>query len=193
MRIAIAVVVLLAGAVHIAAEQERVPPSGIYRGPFRATRPVTLVEPANGLPLEFRAAMYGSNVSRTPGLVPQTVFEASVKSRTVRPVPISGITLRMAVGPTTDGMITFRLRPRPGDYLEGPPPTRLTLDSPPTVLRFAIAEEDPAPGVLAMSSTMKLVFTIERIDSDEGTPIFDNPDATELLWEALGKPTLNSQ
>jgi hypothetical protein len=35
------------------------------------------------------------------------------------------------------------------------------------------------------------VFTLERIDSDEGPPIFDNPDATELLWEALGRPSLS--
>ncbi len=191
MRIAIALAVLFACTVHIAAEQQRIPPGELYRGPFVSTRFVTLVEPQKGLPLGFSGAMFGSISTRTPGLTPETVFETTMRSRTVRPVPISGITLRMAFGPTTDGMMTFRLRPRVSDYLEAPPLPRLTLDRPAIVLRFAIAEEDPAPGLLIMSSTMKLVFTLERIDSDEGTPIFENPDATELLWDALGRPRLS--
>jgi hypothetical protein len=189
MRIAMAAVVLFAGALQTAAEQERIPPGGIYRGPFVAARPATLVEPENGLPLEFSGSMFGSFPPGGPQ-TPPTMFETRVKSRTVRSVPVSGITLRFAFGPTTHGMMTFRLRPRIPEF-EAEPLRRLTLDGPARLLRFAVAEEDPAPGLLAMSSTMKLVFTLERIDSDEGPPIFDNPDATELLWEALGKPSLS--
>jgi hypothetical protein len=38
---------------------------------------------------------------------------------------------------------------------------------------------------------MKIVFTLERIDGQNGFLVFDNPNATELLWEALGRPSFS--
>jgi len=69
------------------------------------------------------------------------------------------------------------------------PAIRITPDTTARSLQFVIVPEDPHPGALALKPGMRIVFTIERIEGDNGVVVFENPDATELLWEALGRPS----
>jgi hypothetical protein len=184
MRILVFSAMLLSVVQHTAAQQG---PPEIYRGPY-ANRIARLVEPPNGLPLTFSRAEF----SITPLPIARATLRTSITSRTLRSVPVSGITLRAAFGPTRDGMITFRLRPIVSS--DTPPPlARLTPNGPPLSLGFSVVQEDPMPGIMALSRDMELVFTLERIEGDESQLIFENPNATELLWEALGKPSFSAQ
>ena len=185
MRRSVAAAVLVAATLQVVTAQVQNPPGHLYRGPLIFTRAARFVEPPNGALLEFTESRL-LWLSGTAGLV------TSVRSRSVRAIPISGIVLRLAFGPTSDGMITFRLRPRGnGDFQE--PPARITPDGGARPLRFAIVAEDPQPGILALTPTMQIVFTVERIDNDENQSMFENPDATELLWNALGRPPMTPQ
>lgn len=184
MRFLVFSAMLISVVQQTAATQQ---PPEIYRGPY-SSRPARLVEPPGGLPLTFAATQF--SFTPLPGTGAQ--LRTSVSSRTVRSVPVSGITLRAAYGPTRDGMITFRLRPtlRFGDP---DAVARLTLNTYPMVLAFSVVQEDPLPGIMSLSRNMDLVFTLERLEGAESQLIFENPDATELLWEALGKPSFSTQ
>lgn len=187
MRLLCMVIVLSAGAIQgIAGQERRAPVQPLYRGPLYATRAAEAIEPARGLPVELSAGSFATGGFGNPASLTTTIT-----SRTLRPIPISGITLRAAYGPLQNGMVTFRLRPQPGGGPEALP--RLLPNSPPRLQPFVVADEDPTPGIMSMLPSVQVVFTVERIESEEGAPIFENPDATELLWEALGRPTFSQQ
>jgi hypothetical protein len=181
MRPVLVFVVLCAATLQLAA-QNQFPRGQLYRGPHYLTRDAAVVEPEGGLPLEFTNSL----------LVRPFDLQTTVRSRSVRTILVSNLTLRVAFGPTPHGMITYRLR-APEPPLDRPEPlVRITPNGMPRSLRFSIVREDPAPGILALTPEMKIVFTIERIDGENGPPVFDNPEATELLWVALGRPSPNT-
>lgn len=193
MRSLLIPIVLLAAGVQLVSGQQaqRVPPD-IYREPLVGNRPATAVEPARGLPLQFGHA----TLRLSPDFAPRgrsPILQTELSSRTVRTVPVSGITLRVAFGPTRHGMITFRLRPFLGPEPATEPFAQITPNGSPRRVEFMIADEDPPPGYLALTRDMRIVFTLDRLEGDEGQLIFENPDATELLWEALGRPSLSTQ
>jgi hypothetical protein len=183
MRAVLATVALCATTLQFAAAQGPVPRGHLYRGPHYFVRDATVVEPEGGLPLAFSE----SSLVRSLDVMSDLDLMTTVRSKTVRTIPVSGITLRVAFGPTAHGMITYRVRAR---ELRWNPPPAIAPDSVRRALRFSIVPADPAPGVLALTPEMKIVFTMERIE-DNGVVIFDNPDATELLWVALGRPALS--
>ena len=176
MRAIPVIFVLCAATWQTVNGQEPGPGGHLYRGPLYIVRDAMLVEPEGGLPLEFT----DSTLSHRYRL------ETTIRSRTLRPLSAHDITLRAAFGPTPDGMMTFRMR---AVERAPEPPIRLTTDSPPQRLTFVIVPNDPYPAPLALKPGMKVVFTLERIESDTGGLIFENPDASELLWNALGRPS----
>jgi hypothetical protein len=138
------------------------------------------------MPLEFTNSSLSISFGRAN-------LATEVQSRTLRTIQVSGITLRLAFGPTRDGMITFRLRPvMPPDSVPEPP-ARILPDRPPLTVEFGLVPEDPHPGLVSLTRDMKVCFTLERIDGEDGQLIFENPDATELLWQALGRPSFSNQ
>jgi len=180
MRRRTGVAVLIAATLQVLAAQEPSAPGHLYRGPLFATRPARFIEPPNGGLLEFAdSSLHWSIKSPT--------LETVVRSRSVRTIPLSGILLRLAFGPTDNGMVTFRLRPEGNGDFTGLP-DRITPDGGARRLRFVMVPEDRAPGVLALTPAMHIVFTVERIKNDENQSMFDNPDAAELLWDVLGRP-----
>jgi len=180
MRRSTGVAVLIAATLQVLVAQEPSAPGHLYRGPLFATRPARFIEPPNGGLLEFADSSLHWSVN-SPSL------DTLVRSRSVRSIPVSGILLRLAFGPTDDGMVTFRLRPQFNTDLPGLP-DRITPDGGARRLRFVIVPEDRAPGVLALTPAMQIVFTVEQIKNDENQSLFDNPDAAELLWDVLGRP-----
>jgi hypothetical protein len=172
--------IFLVGALLIGSAQLlgqlRPPPDTLYRGPYLLSRDAEFIVPTRGAPLAF-----------TNSTLQQTwVLTTSVRSRTVYSVDPARITLRTAFGPTERGFITFRMV---HDQRELNPSVRIVPDRPPVLVQFVIAPEETAPGPLALKPQMRVVFTVERIERDNGALLFDNPDATELLWEALGRPS----
>ena len=185
MRPGLVAIILSAGALQVSAVQERQVPVPLYRGPAYTERPAQAIEPTSGLPVELLSASYTSGGLQNPASI-----TISIRSRTLRPIPVSGITLRAAYGPTPDGMVTFRLRPLLAP-IEADAVTRIMPNGAERSLLFVIVDEDPRPGLVSMLLNVRLVYTVERIESEEGPPIFENPDATELLWNALGRPSFS--
>ena len=176
-------VLVVAAAVELSA-QNPFPGGRLYRGPLYMTRPATVIYPDRPTPVEFQKATF--TWRGTPTL------QANAVGRTLVSFPVSGITIRVAFGPTGAGMITFRMRPRAGDALDSGS-ARIIPNAPPMPLTFELAAEDPPPGPLALGGSMRIVFTLERVENNEGPLLFENPDATELLWQALGRPTFSTQ
>jgi hypothetical protein len=172
--------VLVGATLQVLAAQDPTQEGHLYRGPLFVTRPARFVAAPNGGLLEF-------SDSRLQWSLRSARLETKARSRSIRSIPISGISLRLAFGPTTTGMVTFRLRAAPDDSLPNGP-DQLTRDQSPRPLIFAIAPEDRPPGFLALTPAMHIVFTVEHIDNNQNQSMFDNPDATELLWDALGRP-----
>ncbi len=195
MRTAIVITGLVAALGHVSLMAQQAAPRGrLYRGPLYASRPATLIEPERRLPLEFSNSRFSLGTPQPLGRLGPARLETAVRSLTLRTVRVSGIVLRIALGPTEHGMITFRMRGQAADDDSQPSPERLVPGAAAArTLTFTVAREDPAPGMLALARDINIVFTLERIDSDEGQPLFENPHATELLWQALGKPTLSTQ
>ena len=104
---------------------------------------------------------------------------------------MTGIWLRVAVGPAEHGIYTFRMRGIASIYA----PEEFTRLPNDTLLRqatFAAVRDDSYPGLLLINPQTKIVFTVERLYDDGGQIVFENPDAIELLWAALGRPTLST-
>jgi hypothetical protein len=183
MRACLPVLVAFSVSVQFTAAQQ---PSRdeVYRGPLVLSRKAVFIEPTNGVPLAFSNSVLTNDYE----------VRTTIRSRSIRSIRASGITLRLAFGPTANGMITFRLR---AVDRAPEPPIRIAPDTPPAAapvsVTFRIVPEDPFPGALALRPKDRVVFTVERIESEGGPPIFENPDATELLWESLGRPPLSSQ
>jgi hypothetical protein len=191
MRLLFFTFVLGSAAVQLVASQERIPRGELFRGPLVSTRPATLVE-ERGLPLDFAAATMDLGAVAPWARLSRARLHTRIRSKIVRTVPVAGITLRVGVGPAPDGMYTFRMRGRvhilaPESFKRIAPGGEVPL------VTFVAASEDVVPGVLLINLKAKVAFTVERVEGDEGQLIFENPDTTELLWEALGRPTLSPE
>ena len=181
MRRSAGVALLLGATLQVIAAQDRTPDGHLYRGPLFLTRPARFVDAPNGGLLEF-------SDSQLEWSLRSARLETKARSRSIRSIPLSGISLRLAFGPTATGMVTFRLRAAASDaFTNGP--EQLTRDQSPRALAFTIVPEDQPPGFLALTPAMHIVFTVEHIDNNQNQSMFDNPDATELLWDALGRPS----
>lgn len=183
MRAALLAVALVTGLAGLEAAQ-------VYREPLMSAWPVKVIAPSRGMPLQL-----GGGTITFSHLPQRATLAITASSLTIRPILISGITLRVAVGPMPDGILTFRMRPvtsaaGPQAVLPGPL-ARLTTSDGAVPLTFVIALEDHAPPATALRRTTQVVVTVERLEGDEGQLIFENPDASELLWEALGRPSFS--
>ena len=170
--------------------QEPASQGQLYRGPLVRDRAATLVLPDRTMPLEFDDARLDLGTRPAPwGSVRNARMIVSVRSNTLRPVVVRGITLRVAVGPTEHGIFTFRMRGsastfEPDDVLQ------LPADGLFRPVRFTTVANQALPPLLLMNPRTRIVFTLERVEGVNGPEVFENPDATELLWEALGRPSL---
>lgn len=145
------------------------------RGPF----PVQVVAPPGGMPIDITEA------SVSPGS--NLYFEAHVRMTGVRPYPFDGITLRLAIGPTPGGMICLRLVPFSIGQRRDVNDARLRANG--ALVNFERFQSDPPVPALAFRKDVRVVVTLDTVKSVSGDVIWTNPDATELLWDALGRPT----
>lgn len=168
--------------------QETASQGRLYRGPSVEDRAATWVTPDRPVPLEFDEARLDLGSSAPWAALGNARLFAGVRSNTLRPITIRGITLRVAIGPAEHGMFTFRMRGiaslyTPEELL------RLRADGLFRPVNFATVANEPLPQLLLMNPRTRIVFTLERVDGVNGPVVFENPDATELLWEALGRPS----
>jgi hypothetical protein len=163
------------------------PGGRLFRGPLVSTKPATVVVPDRGLPLEFEAAQFHLGAASPIAVLPNARLEVGIRANTVRAVSVRGITLRAAIGPSEHGMFTFRMRAVTSIY--APEEFhRLPQDS---FFRSAVFETGGRafPSLLVLDPATRIVFTLERIQDESGQLVFENPDAIELLWQALGRPS----
>jgi hypothetical protein len=188
MRVLVTSLVVVAAIAEVGAGQEQIPPGELYRGPAISSRVATFIAPERGAAIECEQSTFLLGVPLPLPELGRAQLLTNVRSRTVRVVPVNTITLRVAVGPTPYGMVTFRMRGR--SRLEDPEELkRIPLGDVARPVRFSMAEEEESPGYLLFNPRVRVVFTVERVYGEDGHLIFENPDATELLWEALGRPT----
>lgn len=190
MRFLLVVSALLTLFADAGSGQQIVPRGRLYRGPLISDREATLVVPDRGLPLQFGQARLSLGGPAPMAFVSPARLQVTLGSRTVRPVLIAGITLRVAFGPADDGIVTFRMRGMGGVQV---PPELHVLPQNGDFRRaiFLPISDANHPSLLLLDPATRVVFTVEHIDGINGPPIFENPDATELLWEALGRPSLS--
>jgi hypothetical protein len=170
--------------------QEPASQGQLYRGPLVRERTATLVLPDRPLPVEFDDARLDLGSPAPWAALSDARLSVGVRSNTLRPITVRGITLRVAVGPAEHGMFTFRMRGIASIYAPEEL-LRLPADGLFRPLRFATVANEPLPQLLLMNPRTRIVFTLERVDGINGPVVFENPDATELLWEALGRPSFS--
>ena len=99
-------------------------------------------------------------------------------------LPIGGVIVRVAAGLFDEGMLTYRLQmvdlPRPGATAHVPPPTSWHVRA------FLRMSNDPAPDFSRVGRQTRFLMTVEQVTDVAGRMVFDNSDAREQLWRALG-------
>jgi hypothetical protein len=176
-------------AVWSGLAQEAASQGQLFRGPVVQARQATLIAPDRSMPLEFDDARLDLGSPAPWAALMNAHLSVGVRSNTLRPITVRGITLRVAVGPAEHGMFTFRMRGTASGYAPDDL-LRLPADGLFRPVNFAILTNEPLPQLLLMNPRTRIVFTLERVDGVNGPVVFENPDATELLWEALGRPSL---
>ncbi len=167
---------MIVGVVALGCGLSAAAQQGIYREPFHGSRQLPVVEAEALPPLELDQAVLTLNpVSGSLRL------NVSARRRgSAGPTP-DAVVLRLAFA--SDGsMSSYRLVP---DERVGQP---LDPSMPPAMwqpLIFHLAPGETLPGLRAISLSTPAAVTIERIADPNGTEIWANPDARELLWRAL--------
>lgn len=189
MRLLLLVAAIVSVALDPGIAQQAAPRGRLYRGPLVTSRPAELVVAERALPLDFQNGQFylGAVSPRTGARTAR--LEVDIRSNTLRAVSIRGITLRGAIGPAEHGMFTFRMRGVASIYAAD----ELLRLRPDNIFRpavFQIASAAELPTMLALNPASRIVFTVEHVEDDSRQPVFENPDATELLWDALGRPSL---
>ncbi|MDP1568422.1 MAG: hypothetical protein Q8L86_00340 [Vicinamibacterales bacterium] len=180
LRRGVAAAVLTAG-VSVAAQQ---PPGTLLREPYTPARTAEMV-PAPGAPIEFDAA--GTLDLAYP--LTGTTFTVRLRSRHPGLLPVTGLTLRVAIGPMDDGtMFTMRMEPLVVAGLGAARHRNSIADLVPgaweTVV-FSRLAADPVPPMTVMNRSLRVVATLERVTSADDVEVWVNPDTRELLWNAL--------
>lgn len=145
---------------------------GIYREPFHGSRPVRIVEAEAPPPVELDQATITLNpVSGS--------FRLNVLARQRGTISLSlgEIVLRIAFG--DDGAMRSHRLVHDGP-IDGLVPQGLWQ---PVI--FHLAPGEAPPGIRAVSLSTPAAVTIERITDPNGTEIWTNPNARELLWNLL--------
>jgi hypothetical protein len=150
---------------------------GIYREPFRDSRPVKVVVAEPPPPVELRMARASTNP-----LAPTLTLLA--EARRVRGVVYpAGLTLRLAFT-MNGGMTSVRLVTATTSPQAQALPHALPADW--TPIPFNLAPGEPMPPLHASSAETPAVVTIERVVDANGTEVWANRNARELLWRGLG-------
>jgi hypothetical protein len=97
-------------------------------------------------------------------------------------LPMTGIVVRVAAGLFDDGMVTYRLHMTDAQQSASPAPERTGW----TVRLFVMMPGDPAPDFSRVGRQTKFLVTVEKVSDVTGKVVFDNSDAREQLWRALG-------
>ena len=168
MRITLPIAALAALAAYLPADAQ------LRREPLIVATPFSVLNPA-GSPIEIAE---GSLALATPA--PQ-----SLRVRSKEPMlPLTGVIVRIAAGPFDDGMVTYRLQMaelRQSDKSPvSPDPAGWT------VRQFLPVPGDARPDLSRVGRHTRFVVTVEQVTDITGRMVFDNSDAREQLWRALG-------
>jgi hypothetical protein len=188
MRLLFAAISIVVLTAQLAAQRST--PPGLFRGPLIGDREATLVVPDRGLPIEFGTARLFVGGPAPLAALSRARLHVPVRSKTVRSVLLSAITLRAAVGAAEHGMFTFVLR-APGGTAVPPDFDLLPRSDEFRPGTFVTSADATLPGMALIHPETKVVFSVERVEGVNGPAVFENPDVIELLWEALGRPSFS--
>lgn len=178
LRVCSAAAVVMAGLAASPGAQ------GIYHEPFRDSRSVEVVEAEPLAPIELdRARLTLNPVS---GSLALSVLARQRGNAGVSP---GAITLRIAFG--SDGsMRSYRLVHDDGVGRPLDPALPPAMWQP---LSFHLARGEAVPGLRAVSASTPAAVTVERVTDPNGTEIWSNPNARELLWKKLQESATDLQ
>lgn len=174
---ALALVTLLTAAGQLVSAQQ------LRREPLIATMPFGVLNPP-GSPIELTEGTVNvgeGSLSTGAGQAPPQLIR--LRSRDPM-LPIGSIIVRVAGGLFDKGMLTYRLQmtdqPRAGSPAHVPPATSWTVRA------FLRIPGDPTPDFSLVGRQTRFLMTVEQVTDVAGKMVFDNSDAREQLWRALG-------
>ena len=173
----LALVAVLAAAGQLVSAQQ------LRREPLIVAMPFGVLNPP-GSPIELAEGTVNvGEGSLSTGEAPAPRQLIRVRSRDPM-LPIGGIIVRVAAGLFDEGMLTYRLQmtdqPRAGSPAHVPPATSWN------VRPFLRMPGDPAPDFSRVGRQTRFLMTVEQVTDVAGKTVFDNSDAREQLWRALG-------
>lgn len=172
-----ALVALLAAAGQLVSAHQ------LRREPLIATMPFGVLNPP-GSPIELAEGTVNvGEGSLSTGQMPAPRQLIRLRSRDPM-LPIGGIIVRVAAGLFDEGMLTYRLQmtdlPGVGSPAHVPPATSWNVRA------FLRMHGDPEPDFSRVGRQTRFLMTVEQVTDVAGKMVFDNSDAREQLWRALG-------
>ena len=173
----LALVALLAAAGQLVSAHQ------LRREPLIVAMPFGVLNPP-GSPIELAEGTVNvGEGSLSTGDVAVRWQQLRLRSRDPM-LPIGGVIVRVAAGLFDEGMLTYRLQmidlPRPGSPAHVPPATSWHVRA------FLRMSDDPAPDFSRVGRQTRFLMTVEQVTDVAGKMVFDNSDAREQLWRALG-------
>jgi hypothetical protein len=162
----LALVVILAAASQLLGAQQ------LRREPLIVAVPFGVLSPP-GSPIELAE---GAIEITSQGRWQQ------VRVRSKEPMlPLTGVIIRIAAGLFENGMITYRLQMADVKHPAG------FVDPTGWMMRlFQAIPGDALPDFSRVGRHTRFLMTVEQITDISGKVVFDNSDAREQLWRALG-------
>ena len=173
----LALVALLAAAGQLVSADQ------LRREPLIVAMPFGVLNPP-GSPIELAEGTVNvGEGSLSTGDVAVRWQQLRLRSRDPM-LPIGGVIVRVAAGLFDEGMLTYRLQmidlPRPGSPAHVPPATSWHVRA------FLRMSDEPAPDFSRVGRQTRFLMTVEQVTDVAGRMVFDNSDAREQLWRALG-------
>jgi len=174
-RAALAVALVSAGALQATAQ--------IRREPLIIAMPFGVLNP-EGSPIELAEGTMSigsaSGARGTRDLQP-------IRLRSKEPMlPMTGVVVRVAAGLFDEGMLTYRLQMVDVKQSESPWPNVTPDPAAWTVRMFMRVPGETAPDLSRVGRKTKFLMTVEQVTDVTGKTVFENSDAREQLWRALG-------
>ncbi len=160
--------------ILVAAAPLLLPAGQLRREPLIIATPFGVLNPA-GSPIELAEGTISIGQGRSQ----------LIRLRSKVPMlPMTGIVVRVAAGLFDDGMVTYRLHMTDSQQSAAPFPAPEGAGW--TVRLFVMMPGDPSPDFSRVGRQTKFLVTVEKVSDVTGKLVFDNGDAREQLWRALG-------
>jgi hypothetical protein len=155
----------------------------LRREPLIAATPFGVLNPPRS-PIELAAGIVTvGEGSLSSGQLPAPRQHIRLRSRDPM-LAVGGVIVRVAAGLFDDGMVTYRLQMT--DELRSDTMAPSPFAPGWHVRVFLRVAGEPPPDVSRVGRQTRFLMTVEQVTDVAGKVVFDNADAREQLWRALG-------